>query len=73
MGRPWERPAHLETVFERTRGVLVFDDMNYHELRNACAALASAKGRPLRLLEAETTDQFGRFLGRIDRHAGSEG
>jgi len=73
LGRPWDRHAHLESAIDRTRGVLVCDDMHYPEYRGACEALAAARGLRLQLLGASTTDRFGRFLGRIDRYAGSEG
>jgi glycosyl transferase family 2 len=67
IGRPWERPPHLETAFDRTSRTLICDDMHYPEYRQACEALAAARGLQLQLLAARTTDRFGRFLGRIDK------
>jgi hypothetical protein len=71
MGRPWDRHAHLKSVLDRTGQVLVCDDMHYLDYRGHLAALAAAAGLHLQLLEAETIDTFGRFLGRVDRHRGS--
>ena len=67
IGRPWERPPHLETAFDRASRTLICDDMHYPEYRQACEALASAKGLQLQLLATRTTDRFGRFLGRIEK------
>jgi hypothetical protein len=67
MGRPWDRHAHLKSVLDRTRHVLVCDDMHYPDYRGHVAALASSAGLRLQLLEAETIDSFGRFMGRVNR------
>jgi hypothetical protein len=71
MCRPWDHHADLSSVLDRTRRVLVCDDMHYVDYRARVSALASAAGLRLQLLEAETIDPFGRFLGRIDRPEGS--